>query len=332
MAVLSCSLALLSGVIGAGFASGREIAHFFASHGSAAALAVLLCACTFFALFLRLSDQLERAGDASLLRLCRTQFGQRFGCLCAGLFALLLCVTGGAMLCACAELFALTLPVHHAYGIGLAASLIAGMLLSARGVFGLALPGAALCLLLPVLLLRLLGLPGGEAGFSPRGHALHAAASGVAYGALNTAMLLGTLPLLLRLKKGQRLRAVGLFTLLFTLMLTLGVAVLNSHRQAAMMQALPFVSLSRELGKSGYMLCALSMYAAALSTLCSMLAGLMQMLPGKSPWAAALCCLFFSLFGFGSLVTRGYPVLGALCAGLMALLCLPHHHESSSVR
>ena len=34
MTVLSCALALLSGVTGAGFASGREIAFFFSSHGA----------------------------------------------------------------------------------------------------------------------------------------------------------------------------------------------------------------------------------------------------------------------------------------------------------
>ena len=67
------------------------------------------------------------------------------------------------------------------------------------------------------------------------------------------------------------------------------------------------------------------MYAAALSTLCALLAALVHMLPpGRSaPWLAAALCLFFSRFGFTALVERGYPVLGALCAALLVLLCVP---------
>ena len=46
--------------------------------------------------------------------------------------------------------------------------------------------------------------------------------------------------------------------------------------------------------------------------------------PGRgAPWLAAALCLFFSRFGFTALVERGYPVLGALCAALLVLLCVP---------
>ena len=55
MTTLSCALALLSGIIGAGFASGQEIAAFFAAHGPYAPLSVL-CACAMLAfLFYRLA-------------------------------------------------------------------------------------------------------------------------------------------------------------------------------------------------------------------------------------------------------------------------------------
>lgn len=228
------------------------------------------------------------------------------------------------MLAACAELAALTLPIHHAYGIGLAASLLLGIILAARGLSGLALPGTALVLLLPMLLLRLLTLPMGEACFSPMRSAIGAAASGISYGALNAAMLTGALPLLLPMKAPQRRRAVLLFTLLFAALLALGIAVLRRHRQAAFFHSLPFVMLSRSLGKTGYYLCAACLYAAALSTLCAMLAGLWHMLPGiRGMFVSALGCLFFAFWGFSVLVARGYPALGAVCAALLGLLCLP---------
>lgn len=324
MLPISCALALLSGVVGAGFASGRELAYFFAGHGAYAFCAVLLSCAAIALLFCRLPAQLERAGAESLLSLCRVRFGRRFGRLCAGLFFLLFAVTGGAMLAACAELAALVLPLRHAYGLGMLLSLIAAAWLAARGLSGLALPGAVLCVLLPLLLVKLLLLPTGEAAFAPAGHALHAAASGLCYGALNAAMVCGTLPLLLPLTKKQRLRAALLFSAMLMLLLTLGVLTLGRHRQAAAGQALPLVYLSRSLGKSGYYLCACTLYAAALSTLCAMLVGLSRMLSARRGMllSAALCLLFASA-GFTRLIERAYPTLGWLCAALLALLCLP---------
>lgn len=324
---LCCALALLGGVIGAGFASGREIAHFFAAHGRLAPVAVLAASASLAALFCRLSAQLARAGVASLGALCRVRFGERLGRLCAALFALLSAVTGGTMLAACAELTALVLPLRHAYALGLWLSLLLGALLASRGLTALALPGAALCALLPALLIRLLQAPAGEACFAPAAQLLAAGADGAVYAALNAAMLAGAMPLLLRLSPQKRRRAAGLFALLFGAMLLLAVAVLERHRQAAAGQALPFVALSRLLGKGGYLLCAGAMYAAALSTLCALMAALLRALPAHrgAPLLAAVCCLFFSRFGFTRLVERGYPVLGALCAALLVLLCLPVH-------
>ena len=323
MTTLSCALALLSGVIGAGFASGREIAFFFSSHGAYAVAAVLLAGGAMALLFIRIPAQMERTSALSLLPLCRACFGQRFGRLCAALFFLLFAVTGGAMLAACAELSALLLPIRHAYGLGLAFSLIAAAWLTRKGLSGLALPGAALCVLLPALLIRLLRLPGGEAAFAPVGYALHAAASGLCYGALNAAMVCGTLPLLLPLTRRQRTGAALLFAGMFMTLLALGVCVLSRHRQLASGQTLPIVFLSRSLGKGGYHLCAGAMYAAALSTLCAMLAGLAHMRQRRGMLLPSAVCLLFARAGFSGLVERAYPTLGWLCAALMALLCLP---------
>ena len=133
-----------------------------------------------------------------------------------------------------------------------------------------------------------------------------------------------------------RLRALAypaLFALLFGALLALAVAVLAQHRQAAAGQPLPLVALSRLLGKGGYFLCAGAMYAAALSTLCAMLAALLRLLPGpRTVRALAACalCALFALVGFGRLVSSAYPVLGSLCAALLLLLCLPGGQKASS--
>ena len=144
MAAVSVALALLSGVVGAGFASGREIVRFFAMHGRMAFAAAVCALLMLHVLFLRLPAQLARYGAGTLPQLCIQRFGRRFGALCGGLFLLLAAITGGAMLCACAELGALVLPVRHAYGLTLIFTLLLAVLLAAHGLDGLALPGAAL--------------------------------------------------------------------------------------------------------------------------------------------------------------------------------------------
>ena len=330
MNFLSAALALLSGVIGAGFASGREIVRFFAAHGSAAPAAVLCAVAASAFFFLRLCAQLERSGCLSLPELCRLRFGQRLGGLCSCLFFVLCAVTGGAMLCASAEIGALLLPLRHAYGVTLAASLLSGMLLARRETGGLALPGAALCMLLPALLIPLLRMEGSEACFLPAmvpDPSVRAVMDGTSYGALNAAMLCPMLPVLLRLDARSRRRAVCLFSLLFGALLALAVAVCQRRMPEIFMQPMPFVYLSRSLGRGGYLLLCACMFAAAFSTLLAMLLGLRRLLPRlsvRAAWPLCACvCLLFAEIGFGPLVSHGYPVLGALCAGLLFVLCLP---------
>ena len=335
MAAVSVALALLSGVIGAGFASGREIVRFFAMHGRMAFAAAVCALFMLHVLFLRLPAQLARYGAGTLPQLCILRLGRRFGALCGGLFLLLAAITGGAMLCACAELGALVLPVRHAYGLTLISTLLLAILLAAHGLDGLALPGAVLSLLLPALLVHLGLLPAGEACFLPAMSPelpVCAVCDGAAYGALNAAMLAGMLPLLIPLGRKTRQRAVRLFTLLFGGLLLGGVLVCLRHLPALLNQPLPFVWLSRRLGAGGYLLVAGCMYVAALSTLCAMLSAIRSAFPvpaGRGACLAALPCLFFALVGFLPLIDCGYPALGALCAGLLLLLCAPSGQKDS---
>lgn len=336
MASLACALALMSGVIGAGFASGREIVRFFAGHGRMMGAAIVCAVTALYVLFLRLPSQMERSGSVSLAALCHLRFGDRLGRLCAGLFFVLYAITGGVMLAACAELSALTLFLPHAYGAGLFLSLALGVMLAAFGLGGLALPGAALCAILPALFVRLLALPAGEACFLPAmapDLPVRAAADGMIYGAFNAAMLAGAMPLLLSLDRRKRRRAVFLFAALFGAVLLLGAAACRRHLSAVWNQPLPFVALSRRLGRSGYPLVAACMYAAALSTLSAMLCAMARLMPFSrrgSALLSALLCLLVSLAGFSPLVESGYPVLGALCTGLLLLLCFPACHEHPS--
>ena len=324
---MSMAFALLGGMIGAGFASGREILRFFAGHGRMAPAAIICTLFTLLVLFLRLCAQMDALHTSSLMQLCRLRLGSRFGLFCGALFALLYAITGAAMLAACAELGTLILPIRHAYGMSMLFSLLAAMLLVLSGLCGLAFPGALLTLFVPLLLVRLWALPAGEACFLPAmtpDLPIRAIADGTAYGALGAAQTAALLPLLSAHPAKKRRQALILFILLLGSMLTLGTAVCFKHLPAIIHQPLPFVYLSRSLGPSGYSLVALCMYTAALSTLCAMLRALApEKSSSKSVLLAACCCLLFSQLGFDALIAHGYPLLGALCAGLLLVLCLP---------
>ena len=103
MDILCCALALLGSVVGAGFASGREIVRFFAAHGAMGFVAVAFSLAALAALFLCLAERLSAAGQTGLPGLCASRFGARVGGVCTALFFLLSAVTGGAMLAACKQ-------------------------------------------------------------------------------------------------------------------------------------------------------------------------------------------------------------------------------------
>ena len=289
------------------------------------------------ALFALLPIRLAAEGQTGISGLCRARFGARVGGVCGALFFLLSAVTGGAMLAACAELSALVWPIRHAYALGFTVTAVLAALLCAFETRGLAVVGGALCGLLPILLIRLLLLPPGEACFLPEGPpdaVLRAALDGTLYAALNAAMMAGALPMLLTLSARRRLACAALVVLLFGGMLTLGMLVCQRQMQSVLMQPLPFVWLSRGLGAGGYLLVALCLYAAALSTLCAMLCAMTNLLPRFLARYArltisALLCAALALMGFGRIVQSGYPILGALCAALLVLLVLPFHQEAS---
>ena len=328
MDILCCALALLGSVVGAGFASGREIVRFFAVHGAMGFVAVAFSLAALAALFLCLAERLSAAGQTGLPGLCASRFGARVGGVCTALFFLLSAV---------AERSARVWPIRPAYAAGFFITLPLAVWLAAHGARGLAAVGGALCALTPVLLVRLLCLPEGEACFFPAGppdRVLRAALDGALYAALNAAMMAGALPTLLALSARKRRACVALLVLLFGLLLTLGMLVCQRHLQSVAMQPLPFVWLSRRLGSGGYLLVALCLYAAALSTLCAMLCAMANLLPrglkaGARLILSALLCAALARVGFGRIVQSGYPILGALCAALLLLLALPARQDAS---
>ena len=298
--------ACVGAVVGAGFASGREIMAFFSRFGAYSWAGVVIAALVMGFLCL----YIMRFAAASLREICESRMG-RWAKAGETLFALLLVFTAASMLCAAGELAALTMPAHHAYEISLIGTLGMGTLLIRRDLKALFMAGKLLFLLLVaafVLCCFVTGEPI-ESTFT-----LKALTGPVAYGAMNIALCV---PILCEVGKGKKLvecKRIALFTgvTLFALLALANAALKN---QAALVnEPLPVVQLLRAFGLFGFYLCAVVMYLAVFTTLLSCLRGLYQL----SPWLC-IAPLAAAFIGFERIVGGAYPLLGYACVGLMAM-------------
>ncbi len=283
-------------MVGAGFASGREIMRFFSRYGDFSWVLVLLAAAVTAWMIRR------------MLGPTGVQSGAGKGLLCV--FSL---AVGGGMTAAAGELWALTVPVRHARTLGSVATLMACLGLAGGSLRGMAWLGRMLLPFLLAALVLCLRLPGA----SPRkdvsmGETLLAVIPMVGYCGLNGMTAAGVLGgESLRQRRNGISLAVGLLT---ALLLGLGNAALLPHAAALRDAPLPTVTLLRAYGKTGHYLSAAVLYLAASSTLIAVLRELLKLsapyLSKQKRPLAGLCVLAVSLLGFDDIVGKAYPVLG----------------------
>lgn len=286
---------LMGIVVGAGLASGREIAAFFAQYGRWGYAGILLAA-----------GVMAFLADARMPAL-RHRWQEQ---LWQGVMMLLLMAVGGAMLAAAGEIASLTLPIHGAGWLGMAATLALSWWLAYRTLTGLKWVSGMLLLVMAVTVCIGLVLPPVKAVTVVTLSVPKALLSGCAYGGFNAALqssLLAGTDADRPLRRRALLRAcAGLMVLL-----GLGNAVLLRH-PALLGEPMPFVQLLGRLGKPGYWLGAACLYLAVLSTLTACLRSL-----ERNRWRILGICAA-SLAGFGGVVEGVYPLIGMAC--LLALL------------
>ena len=306
---------VIGAIIGAGFASGREIDAFFTRSGPwgwagmAAAAAVIGAVC---------ASVLARPGVAGMPEAWQ---GRPMAAVWRGLFAGLMAVTGGAMLAGAGEAAALLLPFHGARGIGMAATLLAALALAKGEGAGMAWVSRTLIVCLTVVLAP--GLAQKPMAGTPVRAACApwtALARGVCYGGFNVALAVPVLSEQGRMTAPERRRCALLVAALFLTLLAVGNGVLCRH-PALQGEALPFVRLLSGWGKPGYWLGGAALYLADLTTLTAALRGIRDLSGGSAWLRRALIGLLIglSLLGFGEVVAWVYPALGGACAALLAL-------------
>lgn len=313
----SVVLCILGAMIGAGFASGREILQFFSSYGPFSwGLIMLTVLC--------MTVLMHRAiMGKSLSSLFGSRGSSRAG---EGLMLLLLLCTAGGMTAAAGELFALTIPVHHARGLGMlvtaaGCALMSGRSLKILGAFGLLL--LPLLLLAMALCMRLPSIPlkGGSYSFSSLALGLGRA---IGYAGMNVALAAGVL-----CDAGQKCdRRHGCRCVLWSggallFLLFLYNRALLPHAGYLMNQPLPMVALLRVYGKMGHYLSACVLYLAVVTTLIAIFRAMIEIIRKYTKRHAGtlgfLSSLVTALGGFEQIVAVAYPILGIVCFLFMIL-------------
>lgn len=286
---------LLGAVVGAGMASGREIASFFSRYGAWSWAAIAIAVGTMYIL--------SRAKIPSAWQ-------ERWpGRLWRAASALLLTATGGAMLAGAGEIARLTLPVYGAYWIGAAVTALLAWLLAHRMSTGLA--WVSRCMLCVLMILIALGLtaPPMRAAYMSQPVFVQPMLRGFTYGGFNAALqapVMAASAITGRMKR----RSAACACLILTGLMLIANAVLLRH-PALLGEEMPFVQLMNRYGRVGYLLGAGVLYLAVLSTTAACLRGL-----GKRP----VCIpgmLLTAMAGFSGVVDLVYPVLGGLCAAIL---------------
>lgn len=282
---------LLGAVVGAGLASGREIASFFSQYGNWSFAGIVLAATV-----------LVWLGGTSIPQ--RWQ-GRWHGRIWQQLLWLLLAATGGAMLSGAGEVAGLVLPLSGAYWLGTFVTLGVAWLLAHRTAKGLAWVSRVLLGVLAVLIAAGFLLPPMQAVNLTAVHVPLALVRGLAYGGFNAAL---EIPLMSKAvgSPAEKKRSLLCAGVVVFLLLVLGNLVLLRH-PALIGETMPFIRMLSGLGHAGYYLGAICLYLAVLSTLTACLRGL-----GRG-WLPVMVVGLISLFGFSGVVEMIYPLLGGGC-------------------
>lgn len=301
-------------VVGAGFASGKEIALFFSRFGvwSWAGIAVAVAVVGGVCL------GVMRCPGVAGMPLCWQ--GRVPGRLWTALFTGLMAATGGAMLAGAGEVAALLLPVRGAYWLGAAATLGLAWMLAGRKLKTLPMVSRALILCLAAVVVLGAVLPRREAAqlhTASRAQLPAGLVCGACYGGFNVALACPAAADGAELTARQRRRCTGMVCLVLGLLLGCGNLVLV-RSPGLQGETLPFIRMLAPLGRVGYGLCGAALYLAALTTLAAALRGLKAHL-GRGYAAGAAAVAALSLGGLERMVTRVYPLLGAGCLALLAL-------------
>ncbi|MBE5809623.1 MAG: hypothetical protein E7318_01680 [Clostridiales bacterium] len=286
---------LVGAVVGAGLASGREIAAFFSRFGYAGYAGIAAAGVVLYLL-----------GTMRYPLIFRYAWMEKLWKI---LLSALLVATGGAMLSGGGEVFALTLPVRGAYWLGLLVTLLFSWLLAVKIPDGLSHISQAMMIVLLVMIGLSLFTDPQRGIYIDTGSVPACLLSGIKYGGFNAALQASVLARSNMSSPCQR-RSVMRACIVITIVLCLGNAVLL-RQSVILRESLPFLKVASAYGSWGYCLFAAALYLAILSTLVACVKGV------KCSALSIGGILIVSFLGFTGVVEWVYPLLGGSCFVLL---------------
>lgn len=332
--IVGMAAAIVASIVGAGFASGREIVVFFGRFGvagywGACAAAALTAIATGGVIALS-----ARYGEGALPSLMQRASGSSAGG--NSLIALLLVTISAAMVAAGGELGALSVNIHGARELGIVLTAVTAAVFVSRGIGALKwLGGATVIMIFTYFAVLAASAPNAGPLYARPG----ALASAAAYAGFNLTSACGVAcaaGLALGAKRCAQRDALRIGCATGALLLALLLAALvcmRAHWEQVELAPMPSVLLAARMGRLGYYMTIAVMWVAVLSTLAGALLALELHLRRWriGAWDVRVgglgVAVLLGSVGFERLVDGAYPALGGLCAIYIAALLILGRRE-----
>lgn len=327
--VLQIAATFIGTIVGAGFASGREVIQFFTRFGSWGTAGVVFSGLLMTLVGTRLMLYARRIHASSFDALIVRLFGPRTGLVIHSLVFLMLFGVNGVMLAGSGAVFQEQIGWNRWLGIGLSILLSLYFIVKkARGLLWIN------SLVVPMLTIFIIFLFIQQGSLSPQletpwrsGWIL----SAFAYAAFNlTTSLVVLVPLAAEVQSERVLTAGGLAGGVgFAVLLFLAHQLILSH-PGVMLYDMPTAELVRPIGKLMHLGFAAVIFGEILTTYVGNIFGLSRQLSHLFPasfsgWRAAAVLIggsvVIGLAGYSSLIRVLYPFYGFLCMFLLTFLC-----------
>ena len=282
---------LVGAAVGAGFASGKEIASFFARYGRWGYAGIIASGAMMMLSYEPMPDRWRKRWPEKLWK---------------SLLSIILITTGGTMMAGAGEIWRNILPLKWSSCIGHIVSFCFCWLLAAKTKDGLAWMSRILFCFFTVILIVSFCQPQSKGVMVSEYEPMAAIVSGVTHGGFNAALQWPMIanvhvPLL------QRKAAVRKAAMFLMAVMTAGLALMLRHPNL-IGESMPFMIMIRGVGRTGYYAFALCLYLAVLSTLTACMKAV------KCSLMPISGMILISCVGFQDAVSGIYPVLGAVSA------------------
>jgi len=330
----SAALAILSTIIGAGFASGREVIVFFTRFGAFSWLGIIITAACFGGLTYGVMRLADGNGGCTFQELANASLGKYAGAAAGSLYAIIMLITAGAMAGGMGEIAQIFLPIYHAKLVGVLAGAAICGLAATKGIKALATGATFLlpvCVLLYIILARFTPRGTYAPSYPPPSPALfipHA----IGYACMNVTLCCC---LLCEIGKqaDSRERRVIMFIFVPSLLLLLITANATLLPRLAMLgnEPLPIVKLAHGIVPA-MLLSAAALLLAMATTLIALIRSTAMLIPARqvnggvsvNPIVVTLIsavCAMLGMVGFNNLIGTAYPIMGCLAAiALIAII------------